>query len=188
MVLGLLGLYVILESLERDFVYLMFVSRWNVWLCVKKAESFSAFFELFQKVMQNPIEISQKHGFWIQACKSAKKIEIGTNDLSKSCPGSVQEDKSLLVGSSCPSLFFLRDRHLSDSALNQINACKANIEVVHRIFWDIRYAFCRGFVQGWSRLIYHGALADAFFRVYETKSENKVNYGTLECLRAFQIG
>ena len=83
--------------------------------------------------MQNPIEISQKHGFWIQACKSAKKIEIGTNDLSKSCPGSVQEDKSLLVGSSCPSLLFLRDGHLSDSVLNQINACKANIKVVHRI-------------------------------------------------------
>ena len=133
MVLGLLGLYVILESPERDFVYLMFVFRWNVWLCVKKAEFFSAFFELFQKVMQNPIEISQKHGFWIQACKSAKKIEIGTNDLSKSCPGSVQEDKSLLVGSSCPSLLFLRDGHLSDSVLNQINICKANIKVVHRI-------------------------------------------------------
>ena len=102
-------------------------------MCVKKAEFFSAFFELFQKVMQNPIEISQKHGFWIQACKSAKKIEIGTNDLSKSCPGSVQEDKSLLVGSSCPSSLFLRDGHLSDSVLRQIDVCKANIKVVHRI-------------------------------------------------------
>ena len=102
--------------------------------CVSRRLNFLVrFFELFQKVMQNPIEISQKHGFWIQACKSAKKIEIGTNDLSKSCPGSVQEDKSLLVGSSCPSLLFLRDGHLSDSVLNQINACKANIKVVHRI-------------------------------------------------------
>ena len=153
MVLGLLGLYVILESPERVFVYLMFVFRWNVWLCVKKAEFLVCFLSFSRKWCRIRSKSRKSMGSGSKHANLPKRSRSGqmtcpnpVRDLSRKTSPYWLDPLALLC---CPSLFFLRDGYLSDSVLNQIKVAKQILKLfIEYVFWDIRYALRHGILNG----------------------------------------